>query len=119
MKKLNLIVTTIAVAALMCLSMPQQAEARPQYLKAFTQKYSKVAEEAMVLKCGVCHGASGKNKKVVSDYGKALGQALGAKNVKGEEELSEALDKAGAKDAGDGKTYKDLLEAGTLPPAAP
>jgi len=118
MKKLSLLPTLIVFGALLSLLAPQQAEARPQYLKAFTQKYSKVAEQAMTLKCGVCHGSSGKNKKVVSDYGKALAKALGAKNVKGEEELSKALDEAGEKDAGDGKTYKDLLEAGTLPPAA-
>jgi len=117
MKKLNLMMTLVAFGTVMCLLAPN-AEARPQYLKAFTQKYSKVAERAMELKCGVCHGSSGKNKKVVSDYGKALVEALGARNVKGEEELSKALDEAGKQDAGNGKTYNDLLQAGELPPAA-
>ncbi|WP_437228427.1 hypothetical protein SH661x_000905 [Planctomicrobium sp. SH661] len=119
MKKLNLFVVLIAVGAFMCMSAPKQADARPQYLKAFTEKYSKVAEKASELKCGVCHGESGKNKKTLSDYGKALGKALGDKNVKGEEDLSKALDEAAKGDAGDGKTYGDLLEAGELPKAAP
>lgn len=117
MKKLNLFLSMIAFGVVMSFLAPH-AEARPQYLKAFTEKYSKVAEQAMTLKCGVCHGDSGKNKKTVSSYGKALVEALGAKNVKGEEELSKALDEAGKQDAGDGKTYNDLLEAGKLPPPA-
>lgn len=115
MKKLNMFVTLVVVGTVMCLAAPRQADARPQYLKKFTEKYSKVAEKAMELKCGVCHGDSGKNKKTLSDYGKALAEALGEKNVKGEEDISHAFDEVAKKDSGDGKTYAELLEAGTLP----
>jgi len=118
MKKLNLLLTLVVFGGLMGLFAPQQAEARPLYLKTFSEKYPKIAERASELKCGVCHGDSGKNKKKVSDYGKALAEALGAKNVKEKEDIIKALDEVGKKDAGDGKTYKELLEAGTLPPAA-
>ena len=118
MKNYKLLLGLFAFGALLCLPAPREASARPQYLKAFSQKYPKVAERASELKCGVCHGDSGKNKKTVSDYGKALGEALGEKNVKGEEELNKALEEAGTKDSGNGKTYKELLEAGTLPEVA-
>lgn len=87
---------------------PQQAEARPQYLKAFMGKYD--IAEAKEKKCGVCHGEGGKNKKVVSDYGKALGKALGKKNVKSADDIAAALGKI----EGD---YPGLKE-GKLPPAA-
>lgn len=118
MRKICTVMTLSAVAALMFLSAPNTADARPQYLKAFIGKYDKVASEAGELKCGVCHGEGGKNKKVVSDYGKALGKALGAKNVKEADDIDEALDQAASQDAGGGKTYGDLLKDGKLPAAA-
>jgi len=118
MKKFNLFLTLVVFGGLMGLLAPQQADARPLYLKSFSEQYSKVAERASELKCGVCHGDSGKNKKKLSDYGKALAEALGKKNEKEKENVIKALDEVGKKDAGDGKTYKDLLDAGTLPPAA-
>ncbi len=95
---------------------PQQAEARPQYLKGFIGKYDISA--AKEKKCGTCHGEDGKNKKKVSDYGKALGKALGKKNVKGADDIAKALDEAAKADAGDGKTFGDILKSGKLPPLA-
>ncbi|SFH70935.1 hypothetical protein [Planctomicrobium piriforme] len=118
MKKFGSLLVLCALATLMCVSAPRQAAARPQYLKEFTEKYPKVAAQAMELKCGVCHGEGGKNKKTVSDYGKALGTALGAKNVKDVAKIGEGLDEAAKKDAGDGKTFGDLLADGKLPAAA-
>lgn len=118
MKRVCTLLAMFAVAALVCVSAPKQADARPQYLKSFTEKYESVAAKAGELKCGVCHGDGGKNKKVVSDYGKALGKALGAKNVKEPEKIAEALDKAGMEKASDGKTYAEHLAAGELPAAA-
>lgn len=115
MKKLVCVAAVFAVATFV-LSAPQQAEARPQYLKAFTETYD--IAEAKELKCGVCHGEKGKNKKVVSDYGKALGKALGKKNVKAADDIKAALKEAEKGDAGDGKTFGDLLKDGKLPPAA-
>lgn len=114
MKKFVVLATLVAVAGLF--SAPQQAEARPQYLKGFTDKYD--IAEAKEKKCGVCHGEGGMNKKTVSEYGKSLAKALGEKNVKGSDDIASALDKAAKADAGGGKTFGDLLKDGKLPPMA-
>ena len=110
-------VTFMAVAALANCVFAPLAQARPQYAKALGEHYADnklVAEK----KCGVCHGEGGKNKKVVSDYGKALAEALGAKNEKDEAKLAAGIKAAGAKKEGD-KTYDAILKAGELPKAAP
>lgn len=114
MKKLTVLAVLFAVAALL-VAAPQQANARPQYLKGFTDKYD--IAEAKELKCGVCHGEKGANKKVVSDYGKALGKTLGAKNVKGAEDITKALEAIEKEKCGD-STYGEVLKAGKLPPLA-
>ena len=122
MKKLGSVMAFCAVASLMCVAAPRQASARPDYLKAFTAKYGEneqIKTQAGELKCGVCHGEGGKNKKAVSDYGKALGSALGAKNVKDLEKVTAAYEKIESKkDAGSDKTYGELLKDGKLPKAA-
>lgn len=106
----------LAVAALAsCLYAPQ-AQARPQYVKGLQEAYSKntaIGEK----KCGVCHGKGGADKKVVSDYGKALSEALGAKNEKDKDKIAAGIKKAGEKKQGD-KTYADIFGAGELPEAA-
>ena len=116
MKNLKFVCAGAALAAMMFAAAPQ-AQARPQYLKTFSAKYANLADAAGEKKCGVCHGEGGKNKKTVSDYGKALGAALGAKNVKSADDISAALTTAEAGDAGGGKTWKQVLAEG-LPPAA-
>ncbi|WP_417851177.1 hypothetical protein [Thalassoglobus sp.] len=115
MKNLMLGMAAIAVVGFFAAA-PQQAEARPQYLKGFIAKYD--IAEAKEKKCGVCHGEGGKNKKMVSDYGKALGKALGKKNVKSADDIASGLDEAAKADAGDGKTFGDVLKSGKLPAAA-
>lgn len=115
MKKLMLVMAAVAIVSMFATA-PKQAEARPGYLKAFIAKYD--IAEASEKKCGVCHGEGGKNKKIQSEYGKALGKALGAKNVKGEDDIAAGLDAAAKADAGGGKTFGDLLKDGKLPPAA-
>lgn len=120
MKKLATLMALVAVAGLMLIAAPQDAHARPQYPKALAKKYEKVADAVGEKKCGVCHGGDplGKDKKVLSDYGKALKEALGEKNVKDEAEINKALEAAGKKDASEDKTYADLLNDGKLPPPA-
>ncbi|MCA8998254.1 MAG: hypothetical protein KDA80_14745 [Planctomycetaceae bacterium] len=115
MRKLTALAALFAVATLVLTAAPQQADARPQYLKAFTEKYD--IAEAKELKCGVCHGEGGKNKKAVSDYGKALAKALGKKNEKDADAIAEALGKIESEKCGDG-TFGDLLKDGKLPPLA-
>jgi hypothetical protein len=113
MKKLATLMAIVAVAGLMLVGAPQDAQARPQYKTAVEKKYTKIAEELKnKAKCDACHGleADGKsNKKLLSDYAKALAEALGKKN----EREAEAIDKALKN--GDGKSYGELLDAGTLP----
>lgn len=117
MKRLTMSVLTVLMAFAFGGIGPQTASARIQYFNEFKKKYDKI-EGVEDHKCGICHGGNkGANKKKVSEYGKALGEALGGKNVKGEDKIGEALDKIESKDAGEGKTYGDLLKDGKLPPA--
>jgi hypothetical protein len=85
------------------------ADARPGYLKAFTDSYPNVTGAATA-KCNVCH-VNGQEKKVRNDYGKAVGGALGMPNVK-----DEAVVKAALKKAEEGnKEFGEKLKAGKLP----
>lgn len=113
MKKFASLMAFLVVAGLMMVNAPQEADARPQYFKAFSGKYEKVAETAKEKKCGVCHG---KSKKMVSDYGQALGKALGKKNQKDADVIDEAFDTvAEMKPEGSDKTYGEMLGEGELP----
>jgi hypothetical protein len=112
MRKLVSFVVAAAFAGLMFISQPEPAQARMEYLKAFTGKYDKVKDAAGTQKCGVCHGAQKKDR---SDYAKSIEKALGAKMVKDMDKINKALDEAAKGDAGNGKTYGDLLNDGTLP----
>ena len=91
----------------------QDAQARPQHLKAFKSAYPKITE-ADTVKCGICH--FGEKKTNRNDYGKAVGEALGEKNVKDEKAIEAALMKAEAgKSSTEGKTFGELLKDGKLP----
>jgi hypothetical protein len=106
----TLLAGVMAIISLVQLS--DQAQARPQYFKAFAAKYPDFKVDADS-KCAVCHKPP--DKKSRNDYGAAVGKALGAKNVKDPDTINAALDKAAAESAGDGKTFGDLIKAGTLP----
>lgn len=109
----------VALFALLVVS-DRPANARAQYSKAFREKYSDLeAKSEEVKHCGVCHGGeNGAKKKVLSDYGKALKEALEKPNVKDEEQIAKAFEKVAKKDVSEGKTFGDLLKSGKLPPAA-
>lgn len=93
---------------------PESAQARPQYNKTFNAQYPKLKEVSDAAKCGVCH--FGDSKKNRNDYGKAMGEALGASNVKEEKAIEDALKKAEeAKSSTEGKTFGDLIKEGKLP----
>ena len=114
MKKL---VATVAISALgLCFA--NSVQARPQYFENFKGAYPDI-KEAADLKCGVCHGEKGAKKKIVSDYAKELGTALGAKDVKDADAIKKALKAVEAKEAEKGKTYGDILKGGKLPAPAP
>jgi hypothetical protein len=62
--------------------------------------------------CNICH--QGKNRKNRNEYGNALGKALGEKNVKDNQKIVEALEKAEQDKSGD-KSFGDLIKEGNLP----
>lgn len=115
--------------ALLWTGSPRPAEARPQYHQALMKKYEGVKDQARETKCAVCHGGkNGVDKTVISDYGKALLEALDLeKNDKGKyvmerdyEKISEAMGKIEDKKPSEDspKTYGEMLKAGELPPPA-
>jgi hypothetical protein len=117
MKRLTMCVVAALAAVTFGAAGPRSAEARMQYFQAFEKKYDKVQGVADT-KCAICHGGDkGVNKKQISDYGKELGTALGGKNVKDPDKIKSALEAIEKKDAGDGKTFGDILKDGKLPPA--
>lgn len=71
---------------------PQPAQAMPLYSKVFRAVYPDYMTET---KCAVCH--VGKDKTTLNDYGKAVQEALGARNVKDEETIKAALKEAAGK----------------------
>ena len=83
----------LAIAGFMLVSGEQTAQARPQYMKAFTTAYEGLADDAKKVKCGLCHG---KKKSERNAYGMAFGKGLGKKNEKDAAKLAEALKAADA-----------------------
>lgn len=108
---------SIAVIAVVTMLFAGTVDARPQYPRAISKHYPAAADALKAAKCGACHGEGGKNKKALSDYGKALKAGLGGKNVKDAEKIMAAIKAAGEKKEGD-TTYDELLKAGKLPKAA-
>lgn len=98
-------------------ALPVEVEARPQYKETFEQKYPALAAEINKVKCGVCHPPNAvEKKKVRNNYGQALGKALNAKNVDDQAVILKALGTIESdKSANEGKSFGDLIKAGTLP----
>jgi hypothetical protein len=108
----------LALAAVVVMSATRTADARPKYLAEFKGSYEKLAGEADKVKCNICH--YGTEKKNRNDYAKALGEALGAKNVMEVDKIKEALKKTEkGKSSVEGKTFGDLINDGKLPGKAP
>jgi hypothetical protein len=87
--------TVSFVASLLIVGL-QSADARPKYLSVFTEFYPARIETA---KCAICHPATKKTER--SEYGTAVEEALGKKNVKDDDAIKKALKKA------EGKLPKD------------
>ncbi len=108
----------MAVAAIVSCLFASSAQARPQYGGGIKKAYPDNTKVNVEKNCGVCHGGeNGMDKKKVSDYGKALAEALGAKNEKAPEKIAAGFMKAGEKKEGE-KTYDAILKAGDLPAPA-
>lgn len=91
----------------------QSAEARPGYLKAFQAKYPALEAASKEAKCNVCH--FGEEKKNRNDYGAAMGNHLGGKNIKDTAAVDAALGKTEADKSTGGKTFGELIKEGKLP----
>ena len=108
-----LMVVGVALLGSMLYFSIDSVEARPGYMKVFNAEYPDL-EAAKEAKCNVCH--EGKSKKMRNAYGKAVGAALGAKNVKEADKVKEGLEEAAGKDSEvEGKTFGDLIKEGKLP----
>ena len=102
-----------ALAIISLVQLSDQAQARPQYFKAFAAMYPDFKVDAAV-KCAVCHKPP--DKKSRNDYGAAVGKSLGSKNQKDPDMINAALEKAAAEPSPtEGKTFGDLIKDGTLP----
>ena len=89
----------------------REAEARPNYKKAFDGLYGKSLKKT---DCNVCH--EGKDKKDRNDYGKAVGEALGGESkVSDAKKVKKAIEEASGKENKDGKKYGELIKKGERP----
>ena len=102
----------IALTGALVLS-PAPAQARKQYFDAFTARYPKLGPQIVAQKCRVCHGPLKNNR---SNYAEELKAALGATNVRKEAAIDAALQQVELQEHQPGQTYKDLFDAGMLPP---
>lgn len=107
-----LLLPAIALTCSLALS-PAPVQAQKQYLDAFSARYPILGPQIAAQKCRVCHGRLKTNR---SDYAEDLKAALGAKNVKGQGAIDAALQQVELREHQPGQTYKDLFDAGMLPP---
>jgi hypothetical protein len=119
----TLVTCGLLAVALLVTTTARQAQARPNYLAWWMQKYPDVAKKNNVkaaVKCNVCHFGTSKENR--NDYGKAIIKGLdGKKNLKKKDKtiFEDALKTAEEqKSATPDKTFGDLLQAGELPSPA-
>ena len=113
------VVCCFALGLVSVVAAPQQADARPQYLKAFAGKYENLKEQAKDAKCMVCH--YGKSKKNNNDYGDALKKHFGdEKNVKDTAVIEKGFAEIEKeKSKVESKTFGDLIKENKLPGTNP
>lgn len=125
--RMQMVTRCVVVLSLVLLALP--AQALPPFNKEWTGKYVEGNKnEAFVkavgeAKCNVCHDPASKSKKDHNVYGKAVKKFLTKADydkvktdvVVAKKYILEALDKAEAEKAADGKTYGEKLKGGTLP----
>jgi hypothetical protein len=118
MKKVSLLVLGCALGVAVYAS---PAHALPVFKTAFQKKYNM---EASAVTCDVCHVKGEDKKKFRSDYGQVLEPLIDVEQFKGDNKLAaddadkvlfEALDKAAKEKSKEGKTYEELIKAGTIP----
>jgi hypothetical protein len=106
------------------------ASALPPFNKEWMGKYKESSKNAKFVeaidtaKCNVCH--EGESKKMKNEYGKAVGKYLSKakyNEIKEDEAAAkkyilEGLQKAEAEKNGGGKTFGEMMKAGSLPGGA-
>jgi hypothetical protein len=106
------------------------ASALPPFNKEWMAKYkdgsknAKFVEAVETAKCNVCH--QGESKKMKNEYGKAVGKYLTKakyNEIKEDEAAAkkyilEGLQKAEGEKNGGGKSYGEMMKAGSLPGGA-
>ena len=106
------------------------ASALPPFNKEWMAKYkdgsknAKFVEAVETAKCNVCH--QGESKKMRNEYGKAVGKYLTKakyNEIKDDEAAAkkyilEGLQKAEGEKNGGGKSYGEMMKAGSLPGGA-
>lgn len=114
LKNLGRYMTVGACMLAFMITTSDSAFARSEYLKGFKGLYGTKQLKGQKLTCAVCHPT--KKKAERNNYGATLAKALGAKKVKDADQIKAAVEKAGKeKSATEGKTFGELIEAGTLP----
>ncbi len=124
MRNLGLVLVSLFMVGLVV----QTAEARPDYKKAATAKWSesKIAEILKTEKCNLCH--YGKTKKNRNDLGKALIKCgltkekyteLKSDKPKLLKYATEILTKAEGEKSANGKKFGELIKAGKDPSTDP
>ena len=124
MKKFGLLMLVACGAVAIWACGSRDAAARPPYKDIFLEHYkdnAKVAEAGAEAKCAICHSA--KDKKVRTDYGKAVAKNMPKKNfdeLKDDKpalakKLIEALKLAEEEKNEAGTKFGDLLKDGKLP----
>ncbi len=92
----------------------QCAQARPLYMRGFSEQYPKIEPLTREAKCSVCHCKE--EKRAINLYGEAIGKALKAKNVKNRDVISKAIVEAEeAPSRTPATTFGDLIMSGRLP----
>ena len=82
----------VGIFAVVLVGQVKRAEARPRYLNVWKNMYPNEGSNGA---CHLCH--IGEKKTTFNDYGMAVKEALGAKNVVDEDAIKAALKKAEGK----------------------
>lgn len=114
MKNQRFAATVFAMGLLLLAASHRPAEARKEYFDAFLDEYPNLANQVNAKKCQVCHGPD--NKRQRSEYAESLAEQLGARSVKDQDQIKVALQRTELLEVEPGKIYRDLFDAGTLPP---
>ena len=120
MKKVCICVVVCLIAVAWSM---QSASALPPFNKEWVAKYNPGEKYSTYVeaKCNVCH--TGMSKKEKNEYGKAVGKyltkakynAIKEEEAKAKAYILEGLQKVEGEKSSGGKTYGELLKAGTLP----